>query len=541
MKKSFTTQELANIFPEWSKVRTSHQSVGYQLLNALAQPLETADIQLEKMRKNEFLTTVNVDEIDLTYRVVLPTTFEFETDETDPTNIVPVAPTVRGLVITTRPTFSGYVDVTLAEHNDIQSFWYDSFPNRATIDLTASGEYVLLDQTVFNFPWSGVADHHLKDEAPGGGRLWVEASGGSQYIHTNDSNELERARITLRGITRKGTIEEEQMAFPWDEKRPSLKEWKSLSSVDVWDMETGVNVIIRSADFNAAPYWSFYNLRVSPTRTKVDEYWALDDDDRTLLNRVGLITDEWQQAMLGFSQKEYKERWEMLDAHWETVLARDLAVQPFTNRAWIVDDENKIHCYSLDAVMASGVDLLQSRSAGPEAQLEVEEHNITLGEDIVFTPWHARTLKEITRFRVWYQDPTGQKYGILDGAPVSYTSDFYTTGISIQRMITAPITITTTYRGEYLLVLETDYIDGTSDEDRAIVQVQYKIPLTTIDLSDIVTDTILGIDFDADQKMWVRTSDFYYQIGLHTDIMLIDYTNKVLYFREDYADVSVTT
>jgi hypothetical protein len=541
MKKSFTTQELANIFPEWSKVRTNHQSVGYQLLNSLAQPLEKMDTQLEKMRKNEFLTTINQDEIDLTYRVVLPTTFVFDTDTTDPTNTVSLPPTVQGLVITTNPTFSGYVDVALAEHNDIQSFWYESVPNRATLDLIASGEYVLLDQTVFNFPWSGTLEHHLKDEEPGGGRLWVETTGGAQYISTNENNELERGRITLRGITRKGTEEEEQMAFPWDEKRPSLKEWKTLSSVDIWDMETGVNVTIRSADFNASPYWSFWNLRVSPTRTKVDEFWAIDSVDSNLINRVGLITDEWQQAMLGFSQKEYKERWEMLDEHWIPVAGVDLAVQPFTNRAWVVDDEKKIHCYSLDETMVSGVSLLQPRSAGPEAQLEVENYNITLGEDIVFTPWHARTLKEIISFRVWYQDPTGTKFGILDGAPVSYTSDFWTTGVSIKRVISAPITITSAYRGEYLLVLETNYIDGSSDSDRAIVSVQYKLPLTTIDLSDIVPDTILGIDFDADQKLWVRTQNFYYQIGLHTDIMLIDYTNKVLYFREDYADVRVTT
>ena len=534
MKKSTTTQELVNIYPDWAKVRSDDQSIGYQLFNALAKPMEDMDKQLERMKKNQFLASVNLDEIDLAYRVALSGVFEFELDESDPVNPIPIAPTIEGLVN------GSFVSVDVAEHNDIRSFWYDSIPNRATLESTASGDFMLLNQVVLSFPWSGVAEHHLIDEDAGGGRIWVETDGGIQYVVTNDLNQLQRGRVTLRGITRKGSEEEETIVFPWDEKQPSQKEWKKLTYVDVWDIESGVNVTIRSADFNAPPYWSSFNLRVSANRTKVDEFWAINEDDATLLDRVGLITDEWQQAILGFSDTEAKESWELLTDDLDPVTAVDLAVQPFTDRAWIVTADKQLYCYDLSETMPSGIQELSPRSAGPEVQLEIEDRHITLGEDIVFTPWHARPLKEISRYRIWYQDPNGDKFGLLDGATVAYASDFWAFAGEVKRALSAQITLTPDQRGEYLLVLETDFMDGTSESDRAIVMVQSKTPLASLDLTSLVSGTVLGIDFDSDQRMWIRTASVYYQIGLHADVCLIDYANKILYFKENYDSVRVT-
>jgi hypothetical protein len=539
-KKSVTTQDLVNIFPSWSKVRYDDQSLGFQLFNALAKPMEFMDKQLDVMKKNEFLTTVNLDEIDLAYKVVLPTTFEFELNTSDPTNPVPVAPTVQGLLITTSPTFSGYVDVALADDNDVRTFWYESIPNRVTIEDTAVGDFALLTQSASEFPWSGTLEHHLMDDNEGGGRIWVETTGGVQYVKTNEGGEVTRARVQLKGTTRKGTEEEETIVFPWDEKQPSLKEWKRLSEITVFDMEDDVSVEVRSADFNAGPYWSFYNLRVSDNRSKIDEFWDLDDTG-TELNRVGLITDEWQQALLGFSQKENKSTWELIDSNWYTVTGVDMAVQPFTDRAWVVTNSGLLYLYALEETMASGIDYLEGKSAGALAQIDCETRRVILGEDIVFQPWLIRPIKEVTRFRVWYQDPSGQKYGLLNGSPVSYTSDFWHVGRQIKRTITEDqITINATMRGEYLIVLETEYIDGSDDSDRLLVQVQYKQPLVSIDIGQLVDTPVVGIDFDSDQKMWIRTNTKYYKLELHTDIMLIDYQNKILYFKEDYSDVQVT-
>lgn len=539
-KKTLTAQELANIYPWWTKIRSDDQSLGFQLLNALAKPMDEMDKQLETMKKNEFLSTVNLDEIDITYKVQLPLDFEFEVDDEGYLLPTSQAPTVQGLVITEDPVFSGYVDVTLADFNDIESFWYTSIPNRVTLLEEATGETDLLSQAASSFPWSGTLEHHLVDDNEGGGRIWVETTSGIQYITKNDENEVLRGRVVLKGVTRKGLEEEETIVFPWNEKQPSLKEWRRLTEVNVFDMEDGVNVAIRSADFNQPPYWSWYNLRVSDNRSKIDELWQLGEDNNKL-ERVGLITDEWQQALLGFSDKETKDSWDIIGTNWDvSITGVDMAVQPFTERAWVITDNGLLYCYDLEDTMASGVDYLQPRSSGPLAQIECSTRRINLGDDIVFTPWFARPIKEIKRYRFWYQDPNGNKYGILDGDPVSYTSNFWATGIITKRIITDEITITSTLRGEYLIVLETEYIDNTSDSDRILVQVQYKQPLVVMDISDIVSTPCQGIDFDSDQKMWVKANNSFFKLELHTDTMVIDYNSKIIYLKENYNTVKVT-
>lgn len=540
MKKSLVTRELVNLFPPNSKVRTSDQSIGFQFLNTVGSSLEKMDKQLEKMRYNQYLSTVNLDEIDLTYRVDLPTTFTFGTDNTDPLSPSYLAPTVQGLVINT--LMSGYVDIELVQSNNIKDFWYESVPNRALLETTASGDFVLLNQDAVDFPWSGNLQHHLKDEQ-NGGRVWVETVGGVQYVKQNERGEVDRGEIVLYGTTRKGTKESELLVFPWDEKKPSLKEWKSLDAIDVFNIESGVNIEVRSADFNQSPYWSFWNLRWSDNRTKIDEFWGLgtmEDGTQSTIERIGFISDEWQQVMLGFSDKEEKQSWELLDESWQPVTAVDMAIQPFTDRAWLVTQSGILYCYSLDEIMFSGVRDLQTRTAGPDTELDIDSTHLNIGDTISITPWHARPVKEITRFRVWYKDPSGTKYGLLNGSPVSFTSDFWVFSETLKRSITDTIELTAAQRGEYLFVLETEFVDSTSQIDRAIVQVEYKLPLTTIDLTDLVSEPIVGIDFDSDQKLWVRTATKYYQISLFSDVMLIDYTQKTIYCREQYRDVKVT-
>ena len=45
-KRSLVTQELANAFPLWSKIRSDEQSIGFDLLNAIGLNIETIDKEL---------------------------------------------------------------------------------------------------------------------------------------------------------------------------------------------------------------------------------------------------------------------------------------------------------------------------------------------------------------------------------------------------------------------------------------------------------------------------------------------------------------
>ena len=169
--------------------------------------------------------------------------------------------------------------------------------------------------------------------------------------------------------------------------------------------------------------------------------------------------------------------------------------------------------------------------------MEFDYPHVGLGEPIESIPWHARPLKELLKYRIWYKRPDGERFGLLSGTSVSYSSDFWVTvpaGTKITRSVENFVAIPTTQRGDYVVAIEAVFIDGEEQEYRRIFSTKYKTPLTTLDLSSIVPNPIDGIDFDSDQKLWVKSGSDYYQIGLHTDIMLIDYANKIIYFKENY-------
>lgn len=543
MKKAKVTRELVNVFPSWSKVRKDSQSLGFRYLNAIGIALEDLDFQLQDMGNNQYLTTANVDEIDLTYRVQLPASFEFDTDDRDPADACPVPPTVSGLDDGT------WYPVTIAEGNDIESFWYTSVPNRASVGQVVSG----IDDALVSFPVtdtcvSGVWEHHL-----GGGYLTVEAIGGVQYI-TFDEGEVNRGQIHIEGKTRKGTEETEILVFPWDMKQHTVKEWKEIYKVTAYNMEDTVEIDVYSSDFNQGPYISHYNTRFSERRRKIDEFWDLGNNFNGLpvLNRVEYITDEWQQLILGFSDQAPVEWWELLEDTDDvvsgidiTVSGIDMAVQPFTERAWVVADNNQLYLYDLSENLVSGVNLLKESTPGAKISIEFEDPCVVLGEDIEFTPWHARPLAELIRYRVWVQKPDGTRNGISNGSLVPFTSDFTVTlpsGTELQRSIGDLVSFTADQRGEYVITFEADFVDGTTETYKRIAKTNYKLPLATIDLSSDIASQITGIDFDSDQRLWVKTlNNDIFEVVRHTDTMLIDYANKIIYFKEPYENVGIET
>lgn len=536
IKKTKVTQELTNVYPPWSKVRSDDQSIGYQALNALAQRVEKMDMQLWDQERNNFLTTANLDEIDLTYRVDLPTSFTFNLNSTDPTNPVPIVPTVSGLVVDT--TMSGWVPVTLAQFNDVESLWYTSVPNRAEVGVPVSGVNHILLQGTSNetFPWSGEVTHHL-----GGGSIWIETDSGVQYITTDSRGNLNRGTVIIRGTTRKDTEESETFIFPWNQKQESRKEWSTIDKIEVYNLEDNVSVKVRSGDFDNEPHLRHYNLKYSDNRNKIDEFFGLSDDG-TKLQRIQYVTDEWQQIILGFSDKEVKEEWDLKDVNGNPVTAVDIALQPFSDRGWVVTRSGMLHCFDLDEEMASGVDLLVGRTPNSEVNLETPERRITLGEDLVITPVHSRPLQEITQYRISYQTPSGSKFGLKNGSPVSITSNFWAYPTQINRYLEDDIVITSSEHGEYLFTIEALMTDGSTHVDKVLVMVQLKNALASIDLSDQLTipgGATLGIDFDSDQRLWVKINTDYFPVSLYTDSMVIDYDNKIIYTKEKYNSLKV--
>jgi hypothetical protein len=531
MKKYSSTQELVNFFPGWARIRED-QSVGRQFFNTIGGPMDGMQESLRKMRSNQYLLTANIDEIDLTYKITLPVAFEFGEDTSDPLVYCPIAPTVSGQMD------SVWYEVVINGDNNVEDFWYKSIPSRATFNNVVSG----IDEVVTAFrttqsPVELILDHHL-----GGGRLWIETTSGIQYL-TIENGELRRAKIQITGTTRKGTDETETIVFPWNMKQPTRLEWSTITSIRAFNIEDDVAITIKSGDFNNGPYMDFFNLSYSPGRRKIDTFWDLETvSGVSQFNKMEYINDDWESLTLGFSDVHTVETWDLLDAGSNPIYCIDMAVQPFTNRAWMTTTSGIVHCYDLHDELPD-MSLIKDRTPGSHVIFETDAESVTLGDAIVVTPWHARPLKEIKEYRIWYQTPAGVKYGLYYGDPVAFTSDFIIKGAQLtQRTIEDDITVIATEYGDYLFVLEATFVDDEEHTEMRIVPCKFKTPLASIDVSSFVPGTVTGIEFDADQNMWIKnSSNNIYRINLHTDVMTIDYDRKVIYLKENYDDVLVVT
>lgn len=533
--KSYTGRRLANTFPQDTAIRLDTESVGQRFFHAIGTPMDKMDKELFHQRANQYPSTFNVDEVAVLHRVDLPVDFSFSYLTDDPVNIQYEFPSVDGLFI--NDTVSGWFTISGVNSNTLEEFWYETAPTRATLDTTSTNAHTLVSPVdITTFPKTTVSDPHL----PGHLIIDVDAAGNS--LVNTDNEFVRRGKVTVIGTTRKDTEESETIVFPWTMKQKTLQQWKEIEKIEAYDFPSGVMIGVYSGDFANGPYWDAYNLGYSEYRNKVDIFWDVGVVGTVpTLDKVGHISDEWKVLITGNDQKEVKRSWETLDQGGATVSGVDLAVQPFSTWAWVVDANNQLYCYDLAETIADRIDLIGDRTSGSHVKLDFEAKHVVMGETIKFYPYYERPLVEVDKYRLWYETPSGDQYGLLSGTPVSISSNFWTRGSEIiDRRLEGVTSVTATERGDWLFVVEVVYNDGVEHTYKALVTVDYKTPVTQIDLSSMIASTIDGIDFDSDQRIWVRSGSTYYRLNLHADKMLIDYTNKVIYFREDYREVDVT-
>ena len=87
-KKSRLTQHLANTFPPWSDAREDEQSLAWQFLNIVAQPMEDLARQNIRFRDSLYLPSSPVSDVGLRYSLALPGDFVFEKNDADPSDLI---------------------------------------------------------------------------------------------------------------------------------------------------------------------------------------------------------------------------------------------------------------------------------------------------------------------------------------------------------------------------------------------------------------------------------------------------------------------
>jgi hypothetical protein len=529
-KLSPITQTLANHFPDWSEVRWNEQSVGQRLFNSFAVPMEHSYKELTRVSKNLHLVSTNLDEIDWTYRVDLDSSFEFDSAANDLINTQYTAPVVSGVLDGT-----SYL-VEVAENNDIETFWYTHLPDRISVGTMVSGDFTLVDDLVDNAPFV------LEQDLPTVNSLYVSITGGGRYIYIDkDTNALSRAYVAITGTTDKGTEEYELLAFPWDQKQQTLKEWKTIEKIECLNMPTGAAILVTAGDCANGPYMDFWNISYSIDRNKIDQFWNVGSVDiGATLDVIQYSTDDIQLMLNGIFDLSVERSFEALDEASNNISTLlDMAQQPFSNNIWAVSTD-KLYCFDADFSTTANAEVLNANTFDRAIAIDTDSVHYIRGDTVTLRFVQKNPSINVAKFRPFIIAPDGTKNNIVSGTLVSYDENDLIATANYKMEVDLPYVFIPDQLGEYVVGVDIILIDGVRQQTRKIISVDSKIALTSFNLpNDLVTSGVLGLDFDSNQQMWIYTTSGCHEINLHHDVMIVDYDNKVLYLREPYDEVQI--
>jgi len=534
-KKYKVTQELANSFPDWSKIRTDEQSVGQGLLNVIGRNLETIETELFRGFSNTSLTTVNTQEIDLVYRFQLPETFEFSVDNATQLQPLSLAPTVSGLVGNT------WYLVDEAETGTIKEFWYDAIPDRLNLLTTYSGtDHVLLDSNSEEYTFSGINNPFLSNT------LYVEVSGVSLLEERPDLQDgFLQAKIRISGTTWKDTEEAEEIPFIYNDKKRTLKGWKEIDQVQALDFPASGEVRIWSHGFNQVDYKdSFGDIsQFKHSRDNLSTFWKIGtscwQSDVVLLECETYAASHAIDVLRNRTDREAYREWELLDSGNNVITPLDIAPIPFMQRAWVVT-ESGLLLYDLEFDQPSQSELV-GKTNSPLVQIVTQRDYITRDEEVEVDLRFVRPVRTVIKHRLTVKFPDGVSMGVLeDGTLVSTSTDYWVNNIIETRSLRSPTDFTLTELGDHIFTLEVVFNGNLTEIDKRIVRVSSKTALAEFNLFNIIGTTVAGVDIDHQQHILVRDVDSgVHHLEPHYDTMLIDYDTKEIIFHENYSEVKI--
>lgn len=529
--KSRVTQEIANAYPEWSRVRQDDQSIGKSLLNAIANNLELLVTEIYRGFDNLYLTTAFVGEIDQIYKVALPNEFDFTVDNSNNISPVIVSPTISGLVN------SSWVSVTEVPNSSIRNFWYDAVPNRIS-EVTTFSQTNLIAQGTSDDPYLTITTSGLQVA----NRLTVIVDSDNRLVSVDINNNVVRSKVRITGITWKDTEETEDVIFLYAGTKQTFKAWKSITSIQPVGFVSTSDISVYTYQFNQANYIdTFTTISQFPeSRENLPYFWALTTTEAGYSAlEIQRYTSEKAIELLAIKPVfgTYK-RMELITSDSIELSLNDIAVVPYQKKVYGIDDTN-LYVFDNQEELPD-LTVLNSKTPGALIDIQVSSDYCSRSDDLEVSLLFQRPIKTIIRHKFKIQFPDGTEYGVLsDGTLVSTSQDYNIYGEISDRFIRPSLFVNLDEIGQYNLTLECEYFDTSVDVAQRAVMVLAKEPLVTLDLSGLMTQAV-GIDIDHLNRLLVLDSDgVIHHIQPHYDLCLIDTLNKEILLRENYSSVKV--
>jgi hypothetical protein len=535
-KISPITQEMTNAFPGWTRLRQESQSMGFQLLNAIADPIEKLEINLNKLDHNNFLNSFNLDEPTLIFKAPI-SSYQFQEVTENGRFVKYIPPVVQGYL-----DGSTTVTVKNIEDGSLKSFWEDSDPDRITLKKTFSGSSIEISQTPVLQFLDGTISLPLTHHAEGGGKFYFDLVSSVPYIKLEDQI-LAKARIKIEGINEKNVKDSETIVFVWRNITESKRNWKKITKIESYDCSENATLSVSSESISHSEYLSLSNLRHSAQGNKIDEFWGiLNETNGSFLERVEYTSDKPHTLINYPAEKMTKDRWALKEKSGTSISnIEDMALIPFKDKFWALGEiTNKLYLFSLGIENYEKLDKLLEKDSDCELSIIFATEDVVTSEELRFSVWHERHLEVIDQLQIYYTAPDGQVTYLTNSGASGFENFTEAERIIFRQKI--PIT----QEGEYLFTAKMKDPDGVEKGTCKIFKNNIKTAIGEFSLTGIIpaSKTPVGVYFDKDQNLIVKATEsgnaYYYQVKQHKDVMLLDYEKKAILLHEKYEGISVT-
>lgn len=516
------SQAMADLLPANFRMRLDPFSVGQQFLTGAAIHLEHLREQIQHFSDGHFLSTAPLNTLDVVYTVFLGADFQFQPDLSDPRRVSYRVPFIRGL-------HQGKIyPVTVVPSNNLEGL-EKALPTRIGSDKTITLGPEVLPPT----PVAALGTASLQPlSVPG--YIYITLQGASQrgVFHRG---QLFLAQVYLRGITTKGTVEEETLEFPANLTMRSRHRYKELLGVQArYIVPETATIAVSGAEHHFAAHLD-QELVLPVNRQEQYVIWTLED---------GILTSSYT-ALAGEKEVILQPhlRWQLVDDTGEPLIEEaDFTLVP--RRPWLaVLYQNRLLFYHklLEYPPLERLELLTRRTDGCLLTIEADRFCYLPGETLEVRALATAKARQILRYR-WEVAPPGGPWEIyrpdasLQLVPLPPGDTPWLSGLDGPAPVYYHLPLD--QPGWWGIALTATYADGSTSTDVRLVGALQKAPMTSFDLTDVITDAD-RIFADSDERLWVAADTEAKRLVLITDAALVDYDNKLIFLKESYDAIEV--
>ncbi len=526
------TQELANFLPEETKARYDRYSNFQQLMNKFGGQTEEFENALFKQLSSYFVQTTNLNDLATLYRVELPGNFTFETTLLDDGTPLFKPPVLYG------QTGIHKFELDAGFSNDMSDFYYNKLPDRYSCETTAFGSSEILAETSIT---NEVVNLDIDLERPGG--FILELIDCNKFASVESSSNLRLLSCRIQGTSIFDKTIEEVITFIQNGVSYSKKNWNTITSVEFEDLPEDFSGSFRIDHFPTKNGLLNDFYKYSDLETTNFISWQLDEGPfgsvlQTWIDPTTDILDKLRD-----SSRLLVRETELYDVDNETPLELiDFVIDEFGKFIYAVDD-SYLYVFNKQEEYPTGLSILTQATPDPLTVLEVQFDNLRRevgGKTASFRASQMTFGKRVAFYRYKLIKPDGSITYLTSTGVDTAANTFIPVSSSSSNFRSNLITYDFLLAGDYYLMLETRYQDGTIDKDIKLLRVSKKSALIKYSLAKFLTVSPDRLFFDFDQKLKLIDTDLnLHVVTFHRDNLLIDYDDKILYLNENYDKVIV--